>query len=847
LDRIRKEIVLASAAGLAKAGGLRTDRKVAWRKGPAVRVEPGKGDLVIRPARGDLRPFDQFSVPVHAGAGVRGSVGMEVRLSSHTEGIQHPDRFFINCRTRIDWTGWRNVEFPYENFLIYGIPEGWSPVKEVVVSVRANRPVHVGGLLLQHRSRVVGPRMTDEGLFEELDLSYPGMERVARAVKQGDLKRAKQAMLDHLRTRARPRHIYGKRAEVGKDYSTAAADRVCDHYINGQQLGREIDWRANPIGYLEWMHAFNRHSFMGPLVTAYKVTKDEKYAKELDYLMSTWMAMNPAPVDNNGGGDPAWETLSTACRIYTVWMEMFFALLDAPGFRDETRIAMLKSFWDHAEHLMDFQGGANNWLIVESRVIAMIGTVFPEFKRAAAWREEGYRRLTNEIRRQVYPDGAQYEIAAGYHAMSAGGFAEAYELAKLNGIPLEPVYARRLEGTYDYIMHITRPDWTRPSFNDSGSFQGRGGGFLLEGARLFRREDLRWVGTEGREGRPPRRTSHAFPDSGIYVMRSGWGRDDRWLMADFGPYGGAHQHEDKLSFEVYACGTPFIVDPGIVSYMLEDWTTYHRNPEAHNTIMIDGCGQHRGRREMHEDHVRSARGTNVWASGRGLDFLSGSYASGYRGLVRTFVHRRAILFVKPDYWVVWDEVSGRGAHEVESLFHFTPMRIQADEANGVVRTNRLGRANLDMILSPHDGVGVSIVCGQERPVQGWIAVGGENIPSPAVVLKKKGRLPIRLATILCPYVTGVNAGVTVETLRAGRAAWAARLRHRDGRCDEVFLRWNEAGMGRFGGLRTDADVALVRRDARGKVVYAGIVNGTTLMQRGRSLIRERRRVTLGEK
>ena len=595
------------------------------------------------------------------------------------------------------------------------------------------------------------------------------------------------------------------------------------------------------------MHAFNRHSFMGSVVTAYKVTKDEKYAKKLDYLMSTWMATNPAPVDNNGGGDPAWETLSTACRIYMVWMEMFFTLLNAPGFRDETRIAMLKSFWDHAEHLMDFHGGANNWFIVESRVIAMIGTVFPEFRRAAAWREEGYRRLTNEIKRQVFPDGVQYEIAAGYHAMSAEGFAEAYELAKLNHIPLEPVYARRLEGTYDYVMHITRPDWTRPSFNDSGGMRARGGGFLRHGARLFQREDLKWAGTEGKEGKPPRGTSHAFQDAGLYVMRSGWSRDDRWLMADFGPYGGAHQHEDKLSFEVYVHGTSFIVDPGIVSYMLEDWTTYYRNPEAHNSILIDGCGQHRGRTETHEDHVRSARGSNVWASGRGLDFLSGRYTSGYRGLAAPLTHRRAILFVKPDYWVVFDEVSGPGIHEVESLFHFTPMRIQIDEANGVVRTNRLGKANLDMIIHPSEGVLASVVCGQQRPVQGWIADGGEDIPSPAVVLAKRGRLPIRFATILCPYVTGVNAGVTVEALKAGGSAWAARLHHRDGRCDEVFLRWSGAGLGRFGGMTTDADVALVRRDAKGGVRYAGIVNGTTLAQKGRGLIRERNRVTLKEK
>lgn len=116
-----------------------------------------------------------------------------------------------------------------------------------------------------------------------------------------------------------------------------------------------------------------------------------------------------------------------------------------------------------------------------------------------------------------------------------------------------------------------------------------------------------------------------------------------------------------------------------------------------------------------------------------------------------------------------------------------------------------------------------------------------------MILKKKGRLPIRMATVLCPYATGVNAGVKVEALKAGGSAWAARLHHRDGGCDEVFLRWRGAGQGRFGEMTTDADAALVRRDAKGKAVYAGIVNGTTLTQKGRGLIRERKRVTLKEK
>src|SRR5690606_22131331 len=123
---------------------------------------------------------------------------------------------------------------------------------------------------------------------------------------------------------------------------------ICDHVILDQPLGREIDWRANPIGYLEWMHAFNRHSFMQDLVEAYLVTKDEKYAAELDYLVSSWIRTTPSPIGNNGGGDPAWETLSVAVRCYNAWFDIFYACRSTPSLRDDTVIDMVKSFYHHA-------------------------------------------------------------------------------------------------------------------------------------------------------------------------------------------------------------------------------------------------------------------------------------------------------------------------------------------------------------------------------------------------------------------------------------------------------------------------------------------------------------------
>jgi len=118
-----------------------------------------------------------------------------------------------------------------------------------------------------------------------------------------------------------------------------------------------------------------------------------------------------------------------------------------------------------------------------------------------------------------------------------------------NNLPVDPLLAERLEGMYGYAAWTARPDFTHPSLNDSGGVSGSAAAWAARGGELFGRDDLRWAATSGKDGSPPDFTSRAFEDAGVYVMRSGWDPDARYLILDAGPYSAAHQHEDKLSFD----------------------------------------------------------------------------------------------------------------------------------------------------------------------------------------------------------------------------------------------------------------------------------------------------------
>jgi hypothetical protein len=116
--------------------------------------------------------------------------------------------------------------------------------------------------------------------------------------------------------------------------------------------------------------------------------------------------------------------------------------------------------------------------------------------------------------------------------------------------------------------------------------------------------------------------------------------------------------------------------------------------------------------------------------------------------------------VKPDYFVVFDELSGGGAHRYEALFHLLPCRAAIDSATGAIRTVRINHSNIEIV--PVGGVDPSIICGQLDPVQGWISVSRDDVPAPVAVFAAEGATPIRAAYVLFPYPAAqATAGVSV--------------------------------------------------------------------------------------
>ncbi|MEX0887658.1 MAG: alginate lyase family protein [Phycisphaeraceae bacterium] len=850
-DRLIDERVLFTGEQVADAARVEGDHHRAKDAGRPRLVVHTNAKIHLDPPEQDLSRYNVLVVHLKLARPFDGTLVTRLRCATRQPGMAVNDIYsnVVHFNQPSAWRGWQRVFMPAVNLVATGFPDGWKQIQTIELDLHGRvdqGQVTVGAIELQRIASPAGPRMSDDELLDALDLDQPALRSVARHAARARTADAIAALAKAMRKLPQP----PLSAVTGKaSLPTSKVDEIHRNHILGQQLPARIDWHCNPVGYLEWNHAFNRHSWMVPLADAFRATNAAKHASKLDSLMRTWIEQNPEPIGHNGGLDPAWETLSTSLRINRPWPHVLDVARRSDALRDRTVVDMLKMIHAHAEHLLG-HWGHNNWYVSESTALVTAGATVPFFRRASHWMKQGMTRLEREMQRQVFPDGAQFELSPNYHTMCAELFSNARQRAAFRGHEFSTKYTTRLAAMYDYLVGITRPDGSYPVPNDAGGALPRGNTRLLDTGRSLRRDDWIWAGSGGAAGkRPDHVGSVHYPDAGHAVMRSGWRDDDRWAFIDLGQFGASHQHEDKLHVDLYAYHTPFLVDPGISSYQADPVVSHFRTSTAHNTIDVDGKSQWRRRTGDVKTYQSSNRGHALWASGSGLDLAQATYDEAYGDLARHVAstasgaaggvtpltgtsHTRTLVFVRPDYWLILDTVAGSGIHEAAAHWHFTPMHVRVDDDAAIIRTQRLSLPNLELICrADWHRAAKRIVTGKENPVQGFIALQGDIKPAPCAVVARRKRLPLHGVTVAIPFATGSesHARVTTRAVRQGKSqGMVIDVRHEHGGRDR-FL-WRHTGRGTLNAddLTASATLAAARYDDADRLRYVAVVDGTSM-------------------
>jgi hypothetical protein len=551
---------------------------------------------------------------------------------------------------------------------------------------------------------------------------------------------------------------------------------------------------ADTVGDGKVIWELNRHQWMVALGQAYRITGDERYPAAFARYAREWLAANP-----RGRGINWTSSLELAFRLIA-WCWALVLFRGSPELRPELFLALRDSLASHAAHIAAFPSryfSPNTHLTGEALGLVYAGLLFPELPGARRWRDTGARILQEEILRQVLDDGVYFEQSTAYQCYTAEIYLHFLVIAAANRLEVPPEVGARVQRLLDFLLFVRRPDGALPAIGDADG--GRllplvprephdATGLFAVAAAFFGRSDFAWAAgrvepPEGRGAAPDARgeaaaellwllgpqgldafdalaprppagsPSRVFGAGGYAVFRSGWDAAAHQLIFDAGPLGcpasGGHGHADLLSIQVSAFGQPFLVDPGTYAYAPDPELRDHfRGSLAHSTVTLDGASQALTAgpfswSDRPRAHLRS------WAWSQVLEFAS-AHHDAYARLGGAARHRRRVLFVKRQYWVVVDDIEGAGRRHVEQRFQFAPLTV-ALEPSGWVRARHDSGDCLWVRSQAAVPLAVEVHVASSDPVAGWTSPDyGQRLPAPIVIWSARARLPLRIVTVLIP-------------------------------------------------------------------------------------------------
>lgn len=556
--------------------------------------------------------------------------------------------------------------------------------------------------------------------------------------------------------------LQGRMRLLGFEVQTDAPPRWFRNYVQGgewQALPAErIDYRRGDVaGGVRYCWELNRHGYFLTLAQAWLLTREHRFAERLLADWLDWITHNPPRFGVN------WTSmLECALRIHT-WCWSLWFLADCDLLSEQNLQAILGSLWQQtAEISMNLSLGssANNHLIGEAAGMWTFSCLFPTARRTNRWMRTAYRILSREIPRQSTPDGVTVEQAIHYQVFVMEMALHAESIARQVGMPFPEEYAQRMRASAQFLQAITDCAGHVPHIGDSDdaevlpfcSQETSPEAVMVDTVRALYENappatlKAAFLSVQpAREGQnqKPLIPSRLFAQGGYAVLRDGEGT--RVAVIDCGPLGwgsiAAHAHADALSLTLSVEGHPVLVDAGTYCYHDEPrWRNAFRSTRYHNTICVDGKNQSemlgaflwgaRAQVRIHRCHTSSL-----------LDMLCASH-DGFRR-IGCGEHTRWVYWLKPDIWLVVDEVERSEGRRVEQCWLFSQACALQAEGDRM----QVSCAEALLWIQPISPVRFRQVYGSEAAEGGWVSSSfGKKEPAPHLFLLRDSASG-RLATV----------------------------------------------------------------------------------------------------
>lgn len=595
---------------------------------------------------------------------------------------------------------------------------------------------------------------------------------------------------------------------------TERANKICSHRFDllgyaDLEYGQPINWHldavhqktapwkpSHRIKYLDFTEVgdskvtweLNRHQHLVTLAKAYRLTGNDRFAREILSQWGSWHAQNSYPIGIN------WtSSLEVGFRSLSwIWMHAFLEgtkFLHTDFHAEYLRAQALNA--RHIERYLSTYFSPNTHLLGEAVALFFLGTLCPELSGAEGWKSRGWQIVLEQAARQVNPDGMHFEQSVYYHVYALDFFLHAALLASANGMELPADFEHTLERMLHALYLLGRAG-PPPRFGDDD------GGRLFDPARnrdehlldplaagavLFGRADFKGLSQELREEmiwligeagvaawdnlepQPVPVSSVSLDSSGIYIFAAPPSKSQ--LIVKSGPsraQSRGHAHADAMSLCLQSSGHSLLIDPAAYEYVGEgDERNLYRGTAMHNTLTVDGQDQADPEGPFSWKQEIGAQ-TERYIAGETFDLIIGSH-TGYSRLPNPVKHRRWIVGLKSGAFLVRDVIEGEGEHRLELSWRLSPdLQMQQKDLFRVKQSSQ----GLAIVTAQNHGWSEEVHKGPWSPVYG--------LQRSTTVLKfgTTSRLPAEFVTLLAPlpeaHATAGNLSrtETSELVRAYR-------------------------------------------------------------------------------
>lgn len=616
--------------------------------------------------------------------------------------------------------------------------------------------------------------ITDKELLRLVDYSIPGLGEVESAVKDNDSEKALKLLSDYFKTRVNVSYFFNTNnfLEEINQFKETYPDEIKNLTERSNKYtetyGTDLTWKIPGVDKFGRAITPNTIRYVARFPRAYENVMSAIYNNTNTPIKVMIAQLKDFIKDyENGkteiGGNDVFERFYSGHRTRNL-LFAYNLLLDSDKLKSKDNIFFIKAFLLHGARLIDVCKDFNygNHQLHGLAGLYEMSIMFPEFRVMKLWNDEALKTIMVHVEKEIKEDGFQFERASHYFKLDIMNYFRIFQISKINNKKLPELFEHRFHKMFDAIVNLALPTKTLPVLQDAqavyanqnDSLENNNAAeladpkesyFLSIGAAVFNNPvykyfaseilppNLFWFfNTKEKENydhlkqQVPSVKSTSLNESKYYVMRTGWNKDDLYMIIDGGlaQFKPDHTHGGVLGVMVYGLGNVLLptyrVHYSDLSYQ------YMKNSLVKNVALADNLLQ--GQNWI-DNAARTGFGiweklptpiVHEWITGNYYDYFEASH-NGFDSIGVNY--NRSIIFVKPYYWLVIDNFSSKKIHSYQQLWQgeFSVLK----DANGVVKQNKKSKFYIlqsdvtDMNIYPYSKYGINSVMFEKEAVRDY--------------------------------------------------------------------------------------------------------------------------------